>query len=304
MARLSIILPAYNRAAVLPRAVASALAQDGPELELIVADDASTDGTLSVLPDDPRVRVVRLAENRGAGPARNAAAELATGDYWAFLDSDDVWLPGKILRQLEVLDSGRADLVGTAHLLVSPEGEHTFVPPPLDPSGWRRRLHSACAFHGGSTPLFRREVWERTGPMDPDLRVLEDWDWLLRVSQSFRIATLAEPLVRVHENRPASPAITVACTRRFVEKHAAEFAGGGPVHAARVRSQHWENVARCCYRARAFAEGNRWLWRALREAPGRQPLLGLALPLACWDAVAGTDWLGRLLAARQRRSRP
>lgn len=301
MARISVILPAYNRAAVLPRAIRSVLAQTVQDFEILVADDASTDGTLDAIPDDSRIRVVRLSQNAGAGAARNAAASIAVGEYFAFLDSDDEWKPDKLAHQLEILRGGDADLVGTGHVLVSPAGETVFTPPALDPDGWRLQLHTACAFHGGSTPLFRREVWDATGPMDTRLRVLEDWDWMLRASRRFRLRALARPLARVHENRPAGVEVTIACTTRFLAKHEAEFARCGERHAARARGQHWENVARCCYRNRRFGEGNRWLWRSLREAPARNPLLAAAFPMALIDEFAGTNLLGSVLASRQRR---
>jgi GT2 family glycosyltransferase len=102
---VSVITPTYNRAALLPRAIASVLSQDFTDLELIVVDDGSTDGTQEVLASitDSRVSCIRFDQNRGIGAARHEAVTRARGDFIAFIDSDDVWLPGKLRFQVEVL---------------------------------------------------------------------------------------------------------------------------------------------------------------------------------------------------------
>src|ERR687895_561679 len=95
--RLSVIIPAWNRAHLVCDAINSALDQRSGEVEVIVVDDASTDDTAGLLTRiyGDRVRLLRLLNRAGAGAARNAGFALATGEFVAFLDSDDVWLPGK-----------------------------------------------------------------------------------------------------------------------------------------------------------------------------------------------------------------
>src|SRR3954452_6386677 len=101
--RVSVVIPTYNRASLLPRAVDSALIQLGPEDELIVVDDGSTDGTEAALvPWRGRIHYLRLPHG-GAGRARNAGWAVASGDLVAFLDSDDEWLPGKLTLQRALL---------------------------------------------------------------------------------------------------------------------------------------------------------------------------------------------------------
>lgn len=103
--RCSVILPTYNRARTLPRAVASVLAQEMQAFELIIVDDASTDRTRDWLAtlDDPRIRITRLQDNRGPSAARNAGIALASAPVLAFLDSDDVYLPNRLSLPLRVL---------------------------------------------------------------------------------------------------------------------------------------------------------------------------------------------------------
>jgi glycosyltransferase involved in cell wall biosynthesis len=102
--RCSVILPTYNRAGILPRAVASVLSQDVQAFELIIVDDASSDRTGDWLAslDDPRIRIVRADGNQGPSAARNIGIAMATAPVLAFLDSDDVYLPGRLSLPLRV----------------------------------------------------------------------------------------------------------------------------------------------------------------------------------------------------------
>src|SRR5687768_9511372 len=108
MPRVSAIIPCYQMAHCVGDAVASALAQEGADVEVVVVDDGSTDEPAVALAKYAgRVRIVRQ-ENRGLPAARNAAARAATGDLLAFLDADDVWLPGKTRLQLAALAANPA----------------------------------------------------------------------------------------------------------------------------------------------------------------------------------------------------
>jgi glycosyltransferase involved in cell wall biosynthesis len=104
---VSVVIPTWNRSADVQEAVAGALAQEGPSLEVLVVDDGSTDGTPEVLaarfPGEPRLHVLRQA-NGGTARARNAGIEAARGRYIALLDSDDRWLPGHLSKQVDALE--------------------------------------------------------------------------------------------------------------------------------------------------------------------------------------------------------
>ena len=102
MEKVSVIIPSYNSSSYIMDAVESALAQTYDNLEVIVADDASTDDTREVVKkvNDPRVKLIVRKENGGAAAARNSAIFVATGRYIAFLDSDDCWMPDKLAVQI------------------------------------------------------------------------------------------------------------------------------------------------------------------------------------------------------------
>jgi glycosyltransferase involved in cell wall biosynthesis len=104
--RLSVVIPTWNRAGLVCEAVESALGQEGADLEVIVVDDGSTDGTAEVIERrfGKSVKLLRTATRSGVGAARNKGVSQATGDLLGFLDSDDLWLPGKLKAELEVLE--------------------------------------------------------------------------------------------------------------------------------------------------------------------------------------------------------
>jgi teichuronic acid biosynthesis glycosyltransferase TuaG len=138
-ATVSIITPAYRSAAFIESAIRSAQAQDYQQWEMIVVDDCSPDDTCSRVADiegqDQRVRLVRQAANAGPAAARNVALEMARGRYIAFLDSDDMWLPGKLSAQLQFLQKNKAAISYTEYRRISQDGaivgRHIKVPDAL-----------------------------------------------------------------------------------------------------------------------------------------------------------------------------
>lgn len=299
---LSVILPAYNRAGCIARALESIKAQGISELEVILGDDASTDSTvevaLSILPD---IQVARLTTNQGASAARNAAIRLAKGDLLAFLDSDDEWLPDKLEHQVKFLkEHPEVGLCGSGHLLVSRHGER--IPyPGKNPADWRKELHLAESFHGASTCVVRREVMESVGLFDERLRVLEDWDWLLRISKMHPIHVLPGQMAIIHENNPSDADQTAQSLVYFLSKHGEEFRAFGAEHASIVISQHYENTARAFFRHKRPREGCGFLWKSWIMAPLRNPRSLAAFPLAAFDSLLGTEVLPNILADRSRR---
>jgi hypothetical protein len=132
--RLSVIMPAWNAEATIGAALASVLAETAVDLECVVVDDASTDGTTSVVEaiaaDDPRVRLVRAPVNAGASAARNLALDVARGTWLAFLDADDRLLPGGLAAMMRAAED-RAALAVVAQR-ISTDGERTWIPKAYD----------------------------------------------------------------------------------------------------------------------------------------------------------------------------
>ncbi|WP_158288819.1 glycosyltransferase family 2 protein [Rubrivivax albus] len=201
---VSVLMPAYNAAATIDAALDSALRQQGVTLEVVVVDDGSQDDTVArARAHGPCVRVVSQA-NAGPQAARNRALAEARGQYVAFLDSDDQWLPGKLAAQCRALGRNTsAAAVFTGWHFWHPEANGSFVAPAalvhsvvtddIDRalSGWlyTRLLLDVCMLT--TTVMVRRETLQRLGGFDPDLRVGEDYDLWLRLSREGPIIKLA-----------------------------------------------------------------------------------------------------------------
>ncbi len=297
MPRVSVILPFYNRAATLERCVRSVLAQSFAAFEIVAVDDASTDESARVIKalGDPRIRVLRHEMNRGPGGARNTALRSASGDVFAFIDSDDEWLPTKLERQIARLESGACELCGCEYWTVE-NGAQTRVHLP-EPASWAEVLHTKCETGNGTTLALRRECAEAVGPFDERLRVYEDWDWMLRLVQRFRFSVIAEPLARVHVGGPRSARAFAEGAEIFLAKHDAAFAG----RRAWVRGKHFENVAANAFANREHLLGSRYLVKSFAANPRQSPARLAALLLAPVDALLGTSLIGRAAAWRRAR---
>lgn len=160
--RVSIIMPAYNAQAYIGQAIESALAQTFPDWELIVVDDCSTDDTAACVQSysDSRIRYLKNEKNSGAAQSRNRAIEAGRGEYVAFLDSDDVWLPFKLEAQIRQLDAGASISYG-AYYRIAADGK--LLSTVNVPHALRYRDMLKSNFIGHLTGIYRKSRF-------PDLR--------------------------------------------------------------------------------------------------------------------------------------
>lgn len=187
--RVTVVIPVYDRQALGERALRSAREQDVAGMEIVVVDDSSNPPfqVPADLASDPQVRVVRHETNRGAGRARDTGVAAARGDWIAFLDSDDYWLPGTLGPRLEFAERAFAatgdPMVAYAAGFVldrrSDRHQNQETRIPLG-SADLNDFVSGCWFAHGSTAMLRREAFARVGPTDPGLRRFEDYDWFVR----------------------------------------------------------------------------------------------------------------------------
>ena len=196
---VSVIIPTYNRIKLLGEAIESVLAQRVESLEIIVADDGSTDETGAWLEERyPQARHLVLF-HAGVSTARNRGVEAAQGKWIAFLDSDDCWVPGKLKTQLEVAETLVEPTLVFGHYIEFSDAQGD------QPSGEKRKIPGYCA----GTVLMLKDVFLRTGGFDPNLSVGEFVDWYDRAKQA-GIASILLPDVllrrRVHSGNTVSPA--------------------------------------------------------------------------------------------------
>lgn len=203
--RVSVIIPTYNRAACIARAVESVLTQTYREVEAIVVDDGSTDETAATLARyGPRIRVIHQA-NAGPSAARNRGIKAATGELIAFLDSDDEWMSEKLRRQVSLLDrcgSAVTCCLTNAHLLFQHRETTSFDAAGISmghPEGILTNVFDVLL----TRPVFftqaamvRRSAVEGVGGFSPHLRILEDYELALRLATTGSWALIREPMVR------------------------------------------------------------------------------------------------------------
>ena len=295
---VSVVIPAWNRAASIVAAIDSVLAQSWRDFELIVVDDGSTDGTLAAAAAvaDPRLRLVPAPHNLGAAGARNLGATQARGAWIAFQDSDDEWLPRKLEKQMaRLLAPGAAYVGGYCGLLTlgwldDAPGDRLrlrYVPDAaispadgdiLGPLLMRNMIST-------QTLVVRRDRFHDLGGFDPDTTPIEDWDFVIRLAQTGPIAFVDEPLV---QQRFSANSITrdraraLASIERVLAKNAAAFAR----HPAALARQ-CQVVAGGHRRAGDLAAARRWMARARRADPGRVKLWAMSLGLAGLGLLPG-----------------
>ena len=269
---LSVLLPTYNRAKLVGKAIASVLAQTYGDFELLVLDDGSEDDTDHVVNGfaDPRLRYLRLV-HRGAAAAENVGLSRARGRFVAFLDDDDEWLPEKLQVQVAAFADQPAStgVVYTARWLLR-HGRVAYGPSPdiLRKGGW---IHSEIVARRTFVPLVcamvRRECFDVVGGFDEDLPTSNDYDLWIRMSRLYRFEHIPRALVRVHAtpgSLSTTPARIVEARRKLLAKHATVFdAVGGGI----VSRLEWQTGSLLLLEGR-HGEGRHW-WRAPRAGvPG------------------------------------
>ena len=206
---VSVIIPAYNREKTIRRAVDSVLGQTHRRIEIIVVDDGSKDNTVERLKDyGDRIRLISQ-ENQGPSGARNAGIRVANGEIISFLDSDDVWLPEKLERQVALLEktrhAGIQCCVCNARMITADGAEKTsFAVAGLSakaPEGIWTNPHEVLVtrfLFFNQIVAVRRELLSQVGGFNERFRLLEDYDLALRLALTGPWAYIAEPLVIWH----------------------------------------------------------------------------------------------------------
>ena len=184
--RVSVIIPTYNYSQFILDAIKSALAQDIPDLEIIVVDDGSTDNTADVL--EPYKNSIKYfyQDNAGLSPARNTGISASTGEFILFLDADDMLGPDAVASQVAYLEQNRSAFVAVCENKLFRETDSNDKPKPF--GSWplcRENLGVHLCYFNIAPPhalLFRRQVISETGWFDEQLTACEDYDFWLRAA--------------------------------------------------------------------------------------------------------------------------
>ena len=271
-------MPVYNQARFIMRAVDSVRAQAVAEdIEIIIVNDGSTDETENLLRSLAQEKGIRCITQENAGPssARNRAIRESRGQWIAFLDGDDYWLPGKLAAQLKALEQTGADFAYCGVVVVNDEGRTTHTYPAHERDCLLSNLMWGNLI---STPtvIVRRSLLDRTGLFDEVLMTGEDWDLWLRLATHGRGACVTDELVAVQRyERDANyyplslyeVAIPRICSRFF------DSLNGRPEMEAvaglrrRVLSRHFSMLAKAHFQRRNVPGFFRYAIRSVLSSP-------------------------------------
>lgn len=196
-ALISIVIPSYNRRDTIIPCIESVLSQTYGNIEVIVVDDASSDKTYELFEHfpDKRVHFYRYEKNQGACYARNLGASYAKGQYIAFQDSDDVWHPEKLEKQINYLVSNDSDFVFCGMNRLEPEAMLYYPTTRFEPTGDVVEQLLANNMISTQTMLMKRDVLDCV-KFDISFKRFQDWDFALQVAlEKFKIGYLEEALV-------------------------------------------------------------------------------------------------------------
>jgi glycosyltransferase involved in cell wall biosynthesis len=240
--RFSVVIPVYNGKATLERSVTSVLDQTDQDFEIILVDDGSTDGSLALArrlaSDDPRIDVYSIDNSGGPARPRNVAIERSEGEFIAFLDQDDWWLPEKLALQRERFGQGDVALVYSDAVYLDTQSEESGLlisqrPPHVERHGWEglpegqvQRAIVMGNFAAQLTVVVRRDWVARVGKLDEEALGVDCYDYLIRVALAGgSFGAVAKPLA-VHDrgDRSLSRDQEVACahTLAFFKDYAGD----------------------------------------------------------------------------------
>ena len=285
---ISIIIPTFNRAALLPRAIDSVLRQTHRAIEVIVIDDGSTDNSAQIAATyGKKIRYLRQS-NTGASAARNRGIHEASGTLIAFLDSDDTWHPEKLSRQAALFTT---PAIGAVHCAIRVEPADRAETKGIYYPGDKLSLHEVLALRipWPTAMMVRRDVLVEIGGFDETLVASEDWELCIRIAQKYILVGIPEVLCDYQEGTPGHLSgvrsrFSMEC--RIQRKYRDLLARRCPdcersLDSAWKIQRDWHfaqlcDLSRQAFYAGRFAEFMRYRFaaaafdpvRALREAPG------------------------------------
>jgi glycosyltransferase involved in cell wall biosynthesis len=261
MPLVSVVIPSRDRSRLALLAIRSVCAQRDVDLEVILVDDGSSDGTNVAVESvfHSAVRVLRHDRPLGVATARNAGTEAARAPWIALLDDDDLWSPDKLKRQMDALDASRRDWVYAGVVEIDEQGRYRAGSPPPSPSvlltGLRKRNLMPA---GSSNVIIRADLLREVGGFDRALRHLADWDLWLRLAGHGAPACVPAPLVayRVHDEQASMDTAGMIAEAELLEARHGADRGSIDRWIAWSHLRHGHRREAVQAYARAFAAGD------------------------------------------------
>ena len=271
---VSVVIITYNREALIRRSIESVLQQTYRNFELIIVDDGSTDHTrriaISYTKLYPKVFYVRHTCNKGISAARNTGISKARGEYIAFQDSDDEWLPEKLALQVKVFQKN-SDLLGMVYSdmwRITHHRQEPYYSPKINQGD--RDLHKwaldlQVKNIGIGSTLIRKEVWNKTGLFDENLQCLEDMEFFIRLSKYYGFQHINQPLVKYYQsgdNLTDNLSLVIQSLEYILQKHFSEIQ-----RYISILSRHYLRIARYYLLIEKKSEGWTYFKKALKTYP-------------------------------------
>ena len=273
MSKVSVIIPTYNRAHLIGKAIQSVLNQTYQDFEVIVVDDGSTDNTEEVIKEfqkkDKRIKYIKHEKNKGYPKALNTGIKAAKGEYIAFQDDDDEWLTEKLEKQMKVFENAPAKVgvVYTGFWRIE-NNKKIYIP-----YSWVKQkegnIHKGLLkgnFIGTPAALVRKECFEKVGMFDERLPCLQDWELWIRISKHYQFRYINSPLMNSFytpgsvNNQP--PIIHAKAMKLILSKHFNDFA-----EDRNLLSKHYFDIGHELCLNNNFKKGKIYLIEAVKKYP-------------------------------------
>lgn len=328
---VSVILPTYNRAHLLPRAIRSVLDQQYGHLQLIIIDDGSTDDTSAVIASiaDPCIEYVRFERNRGIGAARHEGVNRAQGEFIAFIDSDDIWLPGKLelqlclfrsYPQLEVIfgDFFNINHVNGSRELGFRQTQRGLVRLQVKQlatgvkeiiSGFSQAILESN-FISPPTVMFEADIVHKAGNFNPSLSGPEDFEfWWRLAAHGVRFAYTEQPLTERHKDSQSITSQTIRFAPHYLRalelcEQTSRRWGQGDLLPALRRAKHrsWCGLIRAYALQGERPNALRCFTQSLRYGISRQAFVYTAAALAGPAAIDQAKRVRRVFTKSEQTS--
>ncbi len=267
--KVSVIIPVYNQAQFIDKAIESVLKQSYQNFEIIVVNDGSTDNTEAIVKGfiDFRIRYICHSDNRGISAARNTGIRASRGEYIALLDADDEFLPEKLDMQVKLLQSEPSDVGVVCAWSFNMDKDGNYISKRYLPRKEGYIFEGLLSTNYMSVPalLIRRECFEKVGLFDSSLDGQEDWDMWIRIAKYYKFSLIKIPLAkrRIHPNRISYHLEKKVITaRRIIKKHINELKIRRNIH-----SKHYFYIGRrYCYMGK-MGIGRRYICKAISFYP-------------------------------------